>query len=153
MNEHDDYMTPLYAWEAVAHLIPPRVIWEPFYGDGTSGEHLRSLGFEVIHEDIDFFDHDYGDIIVTNPPFSKTKTIIPRLKELNKPFIMIMPSSKICTKYVRESFGTSIQIIIPHKRINFIKQEDGADVESPGCPFDCFYYCYNIGLPRDIVFL
>ena len=65
-----------------------RRIWEPFFGDGASGDHLRSLGFEVIHEDVDFFDQHLGDIIVTNLPFSETKTIIPRLKQLNKTFIL-----------------------------------------------------------------
>ena len=153
LEMHDDYMTPRHVWEDIARIIPRRVIWEPFFGDGESGDHLRSLGLEVIHENVDFFDHDYGDIIVTNPPFSKTKTIIPRLKELNKPFIMIMPASKICTKYVRESFKDSLQIIIPLARINFIKHEDGTEVKSPGCSFDCFYYCYNTGLSRDILFL
>ena len=33
------------AWESVAHLIPrDKVIYEAFYGDGTSGRHLRELG-------------------------------------------------------------------------------------------------------------
>ena len=66
---------------------------------------------------------------------------------------MIMPSSKICTNYVRESFKDSLQIIIPSKRINFIKHESGEAVEGwemKGCSFDCFYYCYNIGLPRGV---
>ena len=52
--KHDDYMTPKYAWDNIRHLIPvDKVIWEPFYGDGKSGEYLRELGFEVIHEPID----------------------------------------------------------------------------------------------------
>ena len=35
-QEHDDYMTPFSAWQAIAHLIPPdKTIWEAFYGDGT----------------------------------------------------------------------------------------------------------------------
>ena len=135
-------MTPRHAWEDTAHFIPDGVIWEPFYGDGTSGDHLRSLGFDVIHEKLDFFENDLGQIIVTNPPFSETKTIIPRLKQMDKPFIMIMPASKIFTAYVRDSFEDALQIIIPRKRINFIKHENGEEVESPGCSFDCFYYCY-----------
>jgi len=156
VEKHDDYMTPAHAWKDVAPFIPAdKVIWEAFYGDGTSGEHLRSLGFEVIHDDIDFFEHDLGDIIVSNPPFSKAKTIIPRLKALDKPFILIMPSSKINTGYVRESFKGNLQIIIPPKRINFIKLVNGEVPEGwdSQCSFDCFYYCYKIGLPRDIVWL
>ena len=55
-QEHDDYMTPKYVWENIQPFIPKdKIIWEPFFGDGTSGEHLRELGFEVIHKPIDFF--------------------------------------------------------------------------------------------------
>ena len=53
--KHDDYMTPKYAWENIIDYIPKdKVIWEPFFGDGQSGEDLKSLGFEVIHEPEDF---------------------------------------------------------------------------------------------------
>ena len=63
--KHDDYMTPNYAWDNIKHLIPKdKIIWEAFYGDGCSGEHLKSLGFQVIHEQIDFFENDLGDVIV-----------------------------------------------------------------------------------------
>ena len=105
-TKHDDYMTPTYAWDNIKHLIPPdKVIWEPFYGDGTSGDYLRELGFEVIHQDIDFFENDLGDIIVSNPPFSQSKAVMNRLKELDKPFVVIMPSPKLCTSYFRENFN------------------------------------------------
>ena len=149
-------MTPRYAWENIVDYIPKGVVlWEAFYGDGTSATHLQSLGFDVVSEDIDFFEHDLGDIIVTNPPFSIAKTIIPRLKELDKPFILIMPVSKMCTGYVRESFKDTLQIIIPPKRIHFIKHVNGVVPKGwdSSCSFDCFYYCYKINLPRDIVWL
>ena len=82
--KHDDYMTPKSAWENIKQFIPTdKVIYEPFYGDGKSGEYLRQLGFTVIHEPIDFFENDLGDIIVSNPPFSKTKDILKRLKDLD----------------------------------------------------------------------
>jgi len=152
--KHDDYMTPLSAWDNIKDHIPKdKVIWEAFYGDGKSGEHLKDLGFKVIHEEIDFFDNDKGDIIVSNPPFSKSKDILIRLKELDKPFILILPSSKINTSYIRENFKDTedpLQIIIPRKRIQFIK--NGNNMENK-CNFDCFYYCYKIGLEKDILWL
>ena len=151
--KHDDYMTPKYAWENIQHLIPKdKIIWEAFYGDGTSGEDLRSLGFEVIHEPVDFYDNNVGDIIISNPPFSDAKNIMYRLKELDKPFIIIMPSSKINTSYFRENFKGDelLQIIIPRKRIQFIK--NGNELNNK-CNFDCFYYCYKIGLEKDITWL
>ena len=153
--KHDDYMTPKSAWENIKDYIPKdKVIWEAFYGDGKSGEYLTELGFNVIHEPIDFFENDKGDIIVSNPPFSKSKEVINRLKELDKPFIIILPCSKICTQYFR-FMKNEIQIIIPLNRIHFEKQING---EIPkdwknSCYFDCFYYCYKMNLPRDIIWL
>ena len=155
-TKHDDYMTPKYAWEHIQHLIPRnKVIWEAFYGDGTSGEHLTDLGFNVIHKDVDFFKNNLGDIIVSNCPFSMSKEVMNRLKELDKPFIMILPSSKICTSYMREFFkNKKLQIIIPRKRIHFNKMVDGKIIEDKSnCNFDCFYYCYKMGFENDIIWL
>lgn len=156
--KHDDYMTPKSAWENIKQFIPTdKVIYEPFYGDGKSGEYLRQLGFTVIHEPIDFFENDLGDIIVSNPPFSKSKEVLKRLKDLDKPFILILPSSKINTSYFSDLFGSDkkLQIIIPRKRIHFEKHVNG---ETPkdwknACNFDCFYYCYKMNLKNDITWL
>lgn len=155
--KHDDYMTPKSAWENIKHLIPRnKVIWEAFYGDGKSGEYLKDLGFDVINEPIDFFENNVGDIIVSNPPFSKTKEVMKRLKELDKPFIIILPTSKICTSYIRENYkNDKLQIIIPRKRIHFLKYIDGKPVEGwkNACNFDCFYYCYKMDFDKDIIWL
>jgi hypothetical protein len=157
--KHDDYMTPKYAWENIEEYIPKdKVLWEAFYGDGASGKYLEELGYNVIHEPIDFFESDKGDIIVTNPPFSKSKEVLVRLKELNKPFVVIFPSSKINTQYVRNLFKDTpdkLQIIIPRKRIQFSKKIEGKTPENwkDACNFDCFYYCWKMNLQRDIVWL
>jgi len=156
-TKHDDYMTPKYAWENIQHLIPKdKVIWEAFYGDGESGRYLTELGFNVIHEEKDFFENDLGEVIVSNPPFSKSKEVMKRLKELDKPFIMIMPSSKINTSYMRENFkNKGLQIIIPRKRIHFDKLVNGVrpDGWKNSCNFDCFYYCYKMDFKNDIIWL
>lgn len=151
---YDDYMTPKYAWENIQHLIPKdKVIWEAFYGNGESGKYLTELELNVIHEEIDFFNNDLGDIIVSNPPFSQIKKIMKRLIILDKPFILILPSSKINTSYFRE-WKNKIQIIIPPKRIHFIKVINGKkDETKSSCNFDCFYYCYKMNLKSDIVWL
>jgi hypothetical protein len=156
--KHDDYMTPFSAWENITEYIPKdKIIWESFYGDGKSKEHLLKLGCkEVIHENIDFFEEDRGEVIISNPPFSLAKDIMPRLAQLDKPFIMLMPSAKINTKYVRDNFkNKKLQIIIPRRRIQFVKLVDGKEPEKQEnkCNFDCFYYCYKMGLPSDIIWL
>ncbi len=152
---HNDYMTPRYAWENIKQYIPKdKVIWEAFYGDGESGRYLTELGFNVIHKDIDFYENDLGDLILSNPPYSDCKNIMRRLLILDKPFILLMPSSKINTSYFRD-WKDKIQIIIPKKRIHFVKLVDGVVPENykSSCCFDCFYYCYKINLPRDIIWL
>jgi len=154
--KHDDYMTPKYAWDNIKDFIPQdKVIWEAFYGDGESGTHLKDLGFNVIHEPIDFFQNELGDIIVSNPPFSHSKEIMNRLLTIDKPFMLIFPSSKINTQYFRKWKDKGLQIIIPRKRINFIKKIEGEIPENwvNHCNFDCFYYCYKMGLPKDIIWL
>ena len=153
--KHDDYMTPKHAWEDIKDYIPKdKIIWEAFYGDGNSGTFLKELGYETIHEPVDFFENDLGEIIVSNPPFSKVKEIMKRLLVLDKPFILILPSSKINTSYFRE-WANKIQIIIPRKRIHFTKTVDGKVPENykSCCNFDCFYYCYKMDLPKDIIWL
>jgi hypothetical protein len=154
--KHDDYMTPKYAWENIKDYIPKdKIIWECFFGDGKSGKDLQEIliNNKIIHKPIDFFKNNLGDILISNPPFSKKKEVFTRLKELDKSFIMICPSSMLNTQYIRNLFSNSenkLQIIIPRKRINFIK--NGIEYTNR-CNFDCFYYCYKMNLPRDILWL
>lgn len=151
---YDDYMTPKSAWEAIKDYIPKdKVIWEAFYGDGNSGKYLKELGFNVIHENIDFFENDLGDIIISNPPYSKKKQVIERLIKIDKPFILLMPCSTLVCSYIRENIGNNIQLLVPRKRIQFIKLKDGELIANGKCNFDCLYYCYKINLPRDIIYL
>ena len=153
-TKHDDYMTPKSAWENIRHLIPKKQIWEAFYGDGESGKYLKELDFDVIHEDIDFFENDRGEIVVSNPPFTLVPKVLERLVSLQKPFILIMPSSKLITGYVRKLFSKDkLQIIIPRKRIQFYKLVDGKVSKENKCNFDCFYYCWKLDLEHDITWL
>ena len=146
----DNYSTPMYAWRNIAHLLPKdKVIWEPFYLDGKSGRHLTDLGFQVIHENVDFFENDFGDIIVSNPPFSEIPRVLKRLKELKKPFVLLMPVQKLGTNYMKE-YKDKMQLVIPWERINF-RSED--ETKTGACPFDCFYYFYDMNLPTDAIFL
>ena len=131
-------MTPKHAWEDIASFIPKdKLICEAFFGDGNSARFLRELGFNVISENIDFFSHEnYGDLVVSNPPFSMKKKVIERLLSLKQPFILLMPIGVLCTQYIKKVPG--LQIIVPKKRIQFIKGGLGTS----RCSFDCLYYCY-----------
>lgn len=153
---HDEYMTPFSAWENIKHLLPKdKVLWEAFYGNGQSLNNLRQLGFTVEGgEGEDFFQHNKGDIVVSNPPFSNIPKILERLLILDKPFVLIMPSGKLNTQTFRDLFAAHrIQIIVPRKRIQFQKFVEGKEVKTGGCAFDCLYYCYKINLEKDIIHL
>ena len=154
-RENDKYYTPKSVWEDIKDYIPKdKVIWESFYGDGKSGDYLKELGFEVIHEPIDFFTNNKGDIVVSNPPFSMCKKIINRLVNIEKPFILLLPVQKMCFQYFM-AWGKNnkdFQIIIPKRRIQF--DYEGKDVSKKRVSkFDCLYYCWKIGLENDINFL
>jgi hypothetical protein len=159
--KHDDYCSPKYVWENIKQFIPKdKVIYEPFYCNGESGKDLQDMGYKVIHEPVDFFEYctkfEY-DILVSNPPFSLKKEIYTKLIELDKPFIMISPSSLINTQYMRKLFNNNenkLQIIIPRKRIQFTKKlENGEYLNENRANFDCFYYTYKMNLKNDITWL
>jgi hypothetical protein len=148
----DEWFTPKSAWESVAHLIrKDKVIYEPFYGDGSSGKYLTELGFEVIHKPLDFFEQtnfDY-DVIVSNPPFSKKIAIFKHLAKLDKPFILLVPVSILTKQYLKKYFKDKVQIIIPKSRIHFLKN----GLAGTGCWFDTIFIAYRMNLEKDITYL
>ena len=152
LSSNDQWMTPKSAWEAIQGFIPrDKTIWECFRGDGTSAENLRDLGFDVVSEDEDFFENDKGEIIVSNMPFSIKKKVFSRLLELNKPFIMIVPSACIHTKYFNQLFKNEVQLIVPSYRIQFINPNDPNKKST--VPFTSLYVCYKMHLPKDLIFI
>ena len=148
----DDYFTPLSAWNDIKAYIPTdKLIWEAFFGDGTSAQHLRDIGFDVVSEDCDFFKSNHGDIIVTNPPYSCKAKVFKYLQQLDKPFILLVPVSTITKQYYQSHFAEKCGIIIPPRRIQFVK----TGIQTNRCWFDTVFICYKIEgvLPREIVYL
>jgi len=146
-KKFDDFNTPIKVWKDIEKYIPKdKKIWCPFYNDGKHT--LKELGFDIIHEDKDFFNYEPNnyDIIIDNPPFSIKRQILERLLMLDKPFILIMPVSTICYKYFKQ-YKDKIQIIIPPSRYNFAPQLKSS------ATFDCLFYCYKMNLEKDIIFI
>ena len=103
MVKHDDYMTPFSAWEDVSflHPSPPhplgsllrrRHVWCP---PDQARFRCHPRGRRLLQ-------HDLGECVVTNPPFSELPRVLARLRELGKPFVVIIPCSTLTTRY----FGT-----------------------------------------------
>lgn len=151
-KDSDNYITNKEDWLRIKYYIPKdKKIWSPFYCDGKQKEYFEEMGYNIIHEDKDFFSYtpEY-DIVIDNPPFSKKKEILARLKELDKPFILIAPSMMLSYKYFQEDYK-DIQVLIPYKRINFKHLNSNKKNYSP--PFASFYFCYKMNLPKDLVFI
>ena len=158
----DDYMTPKYAWENIKHLVDKKykVVYESAYGDGKSGKYLQEVfpNKTIIHKNMDYFEREFTDydIEISNPPFSIAKEWLTEAKARGKPFILIMPTQKLTTQYFQKLFaGEKIQIVIPRKRIHFLKIVDGKVPEGwkNACSFDCFYYTWKLGFKDDITWL
>lgn len=157
LRNNDEYYTPIKIWQDILHYLPrDKVYIDPFFGDGSNIENLKSLGLDVVGADLDAFDlldEIPYDIILTNPAFSKNILIelLFNLDALQKPFILILPITKIFSKYFRRSFRSykDIQIIIPKERMSFIDPTSSKSNPS----FVCAYICYKMDLPADILFL
>jgi hypothetical protein len=152
LDIHDDYYTRPKSWEQIIDFIPKdKVIWEAcmLNSNTQSRDTLRGLGLEVVGEtNIDCLKENHGDMIITNPPFSTDikKQILQRLVELDKPFILIMNSTNLFSKYFKEIFeGKDIFFIYPTSKLHFDKYEDGECVESKNnTSFYSIYVCYKV---------
>ena len=152
-DESDNYSTDKMGWEMIKVFIPKdKVIWSPFYSDGNMKQYFQELGFDIIHQDRDFFSYtpDY-EIIIDNPPFSTIKDVCVKLKELDKPFIIIARSNLLLTKWFRRIFKEHLQVIIPDKSPTFTHLTKPKKGYVP--PYGTFFYCYRMNLPKDMIFL
>ena len=152
-SKDDEYNTPPEAWINIKEYIPKKVLWEAFMLNNETSismTTLHEMGFEVVgdNED-DFFETNKGEVIVSNPPFSIKGKVLKRLYELDKPFIVILPISTLSQIQFKKYFADKIQIIIPKKRIQFMKGKE----QLKGSWFDAIYYCYKCDLEKDIIFL
>jgi hypothetical protein len=153
-NDTDNYSTDKNGWEIIKEYIPSdKIIWSPFYCDGKQKEYFKEMGFDIIHEDKDFFEYepDKYDLIIDNPPFSKMREICDRLKKLDKPFILITPTITLLSKWFQVLFKDDLQAIIPLKRPTFTHYDTGRKGYSP--PYGTAYLCYKMNLDKDLIFL
>ena len=127
-EDKDNYATDKIGWEIIKEYIPiDKKIWSPFYCDGKQKIIFKELGFDILHQDIDFFSYipDY-DIIIG---FSKV----------------------ILLKWFQKLFKDHLQVIIPFKRPTFTHLTNPRIGYTP--PFGVQYYCYKMNLEKDLIFI
>ena len=169
-SNHDDYYTPLSAWKNIYHLIPEKlrkgVIFEAFMlnSNEQSKRHLTKLGLKVIGSNTINFLEDIPpkssyDLIMSNPPFdrvisfpkrrqSKKYQVLEKLFSLDKPFIIIMNSTNLYSRWWSELVGDKkICLIIPSQKINYSKYEEGGKIKmdtGSSASFNSVYVCYKV---------
>jgi hypothetical protein len=155
-KKDNDWNTPSFVWDDILHLIPKeKTIWLPFYFKGYAGEYLKSKGLDVIHQDEDFWENNHGDCVIDNPPFTQEGMVKPKLKimerliSLNKPFMLLLPSTCIQTKYFKQltEKHTGFQLVIPRQKYDFEK-DGGIRVK---CLFYTLWICWNMNFEKDYI--
>lgn len=146
----DNCQTPPYA---ILPLLPflRGIIWEPAIGEGLLAQSLRAKGFKVITGDNDFFEYEpvEYDIIVTNPPFSRSEKWMKRCFELSKPWALLLKSEIVANQGVQKLFVkySDCEMVYPESRINFKMPHKGW---ATGAQFNTHWYTFglNIGKPH-----
>ena len=152
-KESDNYTTDEWCWELIRDIIPKnKIIWSPFFNEGKMKEYFNNMDFDIIHEDKDFFSYTpQYDLLIDNPPFSKFPEVCDRLKDLDKPFILLSPCRPFLTKKFQNRFKEHLQIIIPNKRLTFTHLDNGNKKYSP--PYGAWFFCYKMNLPKDLMWI
>tara|TARA_S200002703_G_scaffold144924_2_gene138923 strand:+ start:929 stop:1447 length:519 start_codon:yes stop_codon:yes gene_type:complete len=132
---HDDFYTRKETWELITPFIPKdKLIYEfcLLNSNEQSKKYFQELGYKVIgNKNIDFLENNEEeekcDLLVSNIPFStdiKIK-ILKKLAELDKPFIIIMNSLNLFSKYFKEIFkNKKLNFIFPSIKIHYDKYKD-----------------------------
>jgi len=158
----DEYYTRKKAWEDIQGFIPSeKVLWEAFMLNSVSSSplYLQELGYTVEWSaSEDFFKQEKREntVVCSNCPFSLKKEVLQHLKNIGQPFILIISSTVLNTKYFLESLASDkrIQLIIKSSKIHFDKFVDGKKVEmKDNTSFYSLYLCWQIGLDHDINFI
>jgi hypothetical protein len=155
-TKDDEFYTFEKDWRKIEQYIPKdKIVWEPFSnGDFEGVDYLKTITKELICNTGDFFvSPDRGEIVITNPPFSIKKQVLERLKELEKPFIMILPTLTLQTKYFKRIFKDDIQIIMPTSKVFFYKWINGEKVKYDKLSYYCCYVCYKMNLQKDFILI
>jgi len=157
----DEYYSP----QNVVDMIKPYIlnhgfekIWCPFdTEDSRFVQTFQEAGLDVSFGHIktgqDFFDYaePQGEIVVSNPPFSKRDAIFERLFEMQVPFALVMNFNGLfdSKKRARMFAENGVELLIPFGRMRFEHEGDGV-FNHPN--FQSVYVCNGLFESRSIHF-
>ena len=145
----DDYETPSNILDSLTpYLEKDKIIYDPFYCNGTVIEEWKKLNYTCINEKKDAFDREHPnfDYLISNIPFSLKKKCVELAFKLDKPFMLLMPIDALGSKWIGKYFD-KFQFIIPNGRYNFLKNNE----LGKGSWFDTMWLCYGMNLKEKII--
>ena len=153
----DETYTPREAvLPLLKYITKDKVVWCPF--DTEDSEYVKVFqesGYNVIYSHIDngqnffFYEPEYYDVIISNPPFSIKDDILKRLYELNKPYAMLLPLPSLQGQK-RFPYLQGAQALVFDRRINYYRDKEKKEVQK-GASFASIYIFKNV-LPKDLIF-
>lgn len=148
----DEYYSP----QNVVDMILPyliesgyKKIWCPFdLEESRYVQTFQKLGMEVsfghIQTGQDFFEYTepQGDVVISNPPFSKRDEIFRRLYEMDCPFALVMNFNGLfdSKKRARMFSKNGVELLVPFGRMRFEHEGDG-EYNHPN--FQSIYVCHR----------
>ena len=156
----DEYYTPQNAVDMIVPYVTKagyKNIWCPFdKPESNFVKTFEGLGFNVTYGHIetgeDFFNYEepQGDIIVSNPPFSKRDKIFEKLYQWDMPFALIMNFNGLFDSKKRADIFRlhRVEMLVPRGRMKFCHKDKG-QLNSPN--FQSVYVCNHL-LENQIVF-
>ena len=156
-NIHDDFYTRKKTWAQITPYIDKKLKIYEFCllnSNEQSKKYFKELGYNVIgNKTIDFLKdnkelEEECDILVSNIPFSNEikKKILKKLVVLDKPFIIIMNTMNLFSKYFKEIFeNKDLYFIYPTSKLHYDKYENGTlQPTKNNTSFYSIYVCYKV---------
>lgn len=153
----DENYTPDYGVFPILEYIPEgSIVWCPF--DTKDSEFVKLISkipsiiveYSHIDEGKDFFYYqpEYFDLIVSNPPFKNKRKFFERALSFNKPFALLMTNAWLNDSAPKQLFkNKQLQLLMFDKRIKFTNPDGRPNNK---ITFSSSYYCWNF-LPKQIV--
>ena len=170
-SDYTQFYTSEKSWSIISHLIPKnKIIYEACMLNSDlsrSPEILNKLTgnkvlYDTKHNFLEYHQYeDQCDIIITNPPFSPLslkKDILKKLIKIDKPFIIILNSTNIFSKYFKEIFKNNlddIQVITPSTKLSYYRLDKDSNTlkEYKHMGFYSVYVAYKLNINNANLFV
>jgi len=126
-------------------------IYKAFVNYGYKKIFLSSLEIGI---DFYLYQPSEFDIIITNPPFSNRTSLMRRLINLGKPFIILQASQFFNNQFAVGflcQLSDDFEFILPRSRMNFLLYNKKSDVimsSKSAASFYSFWLCYKTKLTK-----